>query len=58
MPRFDFQDLCIFLEKFHGITIKLGTLNRGLVDYGLSKTGSDISDASLRVIIEREVGSL
>ena len=58
MPGFDYQTLCIFLEKFHGITIRLGTLNRGLVDYGLNKTGSDITDASLRVVIEMEVGGL
>ena len=58
MPGFDYQTLCIFLEKFHGITIRLGTLNRGLVDYGLNKTESDITDASLRVVTEIEVGGL
>ena len=45
----------MFLEKFHSITISLRTLKRGLTDYGLNKIGSDISDASLRLIIEREI---
>ena len=45
----------MFLEKFHGITISLRTLKRRLADHRLNKIGSDISDASLQVIIEREV---
>ena len=41
---------------FHGITIRLRMLKRRLVDQRLNKIGSYISDASLQVIIEREVG--
>ena len=52
---FDYQTVCMFLEKFHGITISLRTLKRRLADHRLNKIGSDISDASLQVIIEREV---
>ena len=48
----------MFLEKFYGITISLRTLKRHLADYRLNKIGSDISDASLQVIIEREVSGL
>ena len=52
---FDYQTICMFLEKFHGITISLQTLKRRLADHRFNKIGSDISDASLQVIIEREV---
>ena len=52
---FDYQTICMFLETFHGITISLRTLKRQLAGHRLSKIGSDISDASLQVIIEREV---
>ena len=45
----------MFLETFHGITNSLRTLKRQLAGHRLSKIGSDISDASLQVIIEREV---
>ena len=45
----------MFLEKFNGITINLRTLKRRLADHRLNKIGSDKSDASLQVIIEREV---
>ena len=45
----------MFLEKLHGITIGLRTLKRLLADHRLNKIGSDISDPSLQVIIEREV---
>ena len=45
----------MFLERFHGITISLRTLKRRLGDSRLNKIGSDKSDASLQVIIEREV---
>ena len=51
---FDYQTICIFLETFHGIRISLPTLKR-LADLRLNKIGSDISDASLQVIIESEV---
>ena len=52
---FDYQTICMFLERFHGITISLRTLKRRLGDRRLNKIGSDKSDASLQVIIEREV---
>ena len=52
---FDYQAIFVFLEKFHGIRISLPTLKRRLADHRLNKIGSDISDASLQVIIEREV---
>ena len=52
---FDYQTICMFLEKFHGITISLRTLKWRLAGHRLNKIGSDISDASLQVIIEREV---
>ena len=45
----------MFLEKFHGITVSLRTLKRRLAGHRLNKIGSDISDASFQVIIEREV---
>ena len=51
---FDYQTICMFLEKFHGITISLRTLKRRLADHRLNKIGSNISDASLQVIIGRE----
>ena len=44
-----------FLENFYSIAISLRTLKCCLTDYGLDKFGSDISNASLRVIMEREV---
>ena len=52
---FDYQAICMFLEKFQGITISLRTLKRRLADHRLNKIGSDITDASLQVIIERQV---
>ena len=52
---FYYQTICMFLKKFHGITISLRTLKKRLADHRLNKIGSDISDASLQVIIEREV---
>ena len=52
---FDYQTICMFLETFHGITISLRTLKWRLAGHRLNKIGSDISDASLQVIIEREV---
>ena len=51
----DYQTICMFLEKFHGIAISLRTLKRHLADHRLHKIESDISDASLQVIIESEV---
>ena len=51
---FDYQTICMFLDKFHNITISLRVLKRRLADYRLNKIESDISDASLQVIIERE----
>ena len=53
----DYQTICMFLEKFHGFTISLQTLKIRLADHRLNKIGSDISDASLQVIIERELSS-
>ena len=53
----DYQTICMFLEKFHGFTISLQTLKIRLADHRLNKIGSDISDASLQVIIERELNS-
>ena len=44
----------MFLEKFHGITNSLRTLKRRLADHRLNKIGSDISDPSLQVVIDRE----
>ena len=52
---FDYQTICMFFEKFHGITISLRTLKRRLADHRLNKIGNNISDASFQVIIEREV---
>ena len=52
---FDCQTICMFLEQFHGVTISLRTLKRRPADHRLNKIGSDISDASLYMIIEREV---
>ena len=52
---FDYQTICMFLEKFHGITISLRTLKRRLAGHRLNKIGSNILDASLKVIIKREV---
>ena len=52
---FDYQTICMYLEKFHSITITLRTLKRHLTDHRLNKIGSDISCARLKVIIEREV---
>ena len=52
---FNYQTICIFLEKFHSITNSLRTLKRRLAGHRLNKIGSDISDASLQVITEREV---
>ena len=52
---FDYRTICMFLEKFHCITITLRTLKKRLSDHRLNKIGSDISDASLQVIIETEV---
>ena len=54
---FDYQTICMFLEKFHGISVSLRTLKRRLADHRLNKIASDISDANLQVIIEREVNS-
>lgn len=55
MNGFDYQTICLFIEKFRGITINLQTLKRRLADYGVNKTETELSDASLRVIIETKV---
>ena len=55
MNGFDYQTTCLFIEKFRGITINLQTLKRRLADYGVNKTEIELSDASLRVIIETKV---
>ena len=44
---FDYQTICMYLEKFHSITISLRTLKRHLTDHRLNKIGSDISGARL-----------
>ena len=49
------KDLITRYSWYHGITFSLRTLKRLLADHRLNKIGSDISDASLQVIIEREV---
>ena len=58
MCGFDYQTICVFLEKFHGNTISFGTLKRCLADHGLNKIGSYISDVRFQVIIERELRGL
>ena len=52
---FGYRTICMFLEKFHGITISLRTLKRPLADHRLNKIRSDKSDARLQELIEREV---
>ena len=47
--------MCMSLEKFYIVAITLRMLKRWLADHRLNKIGSDISDVSLQVIIEREV---
>ena len=49
------KDLITRYSWYHGITFSLRTLKRRLADHSLNKIGSDISDASLQVIIEREI---
>ena len=46
MNGFDYQTICLFIEKFRGITINLQTLKRRLADYGVNKTEIELSDAS------------
>ena len=50
---YNYQVICLFLEKFHGTEISLRTLKRHL--YMLKKTRTDISDETLCSIIEWEV---
>ena len=52
---FNYQTICMFLEKFHSMTVSLQILKRSLTDCRLNKIGCDISDASLQVVIKREV---
>ena len=52
---YNYQTVCLFLEKFHGIEISLRTLKRRLAQYVLKKASNDISDETLPSIIEREV---
>ena len=40
----NYQTICLFLEKFHGIEISLRTLIRRLAQYVLKKASTDISD--------------
>ena len=51
----NYQTICLFLEKFHGIEISLRTLIRRLAQYVLKKASTDISDETWCSIIEREV---
>ena len=52
---YNYQTICLFLEKFHGTETSLRTLKRRLVQYVLKKASTDISDETLCSIIEREV---
>ena len=49
---YNYQTVCLFLEKFHGIKISLKTLKRLLTQYVLKKASTDISDETLFAIIE------
>ena len=51
---YNYQTICLFLEKFHGTEISLITLKRRLAQYVLKKASTDISDETCS-IIEREV---
>ena len=51
----NYQTICLFLEKFHGIEISLRTLIRRLAQYVLKKASTDISDETWCSIIKREV---
>ena len=51
----NYQPICLFLEKFHGIEISLRTLKRRLAQYVLKKASTDISDETLCVVIERKL---
>ena len=52
---YNYQTMCLFLEKFHGIEISLRTLKRRLAQYVLKKASINISDETICSIIEREV---
>ena len=52
---YEYQTICMFLEKYHQTTISLRTLKRRLAEYGLKKNPDSISDDCLRTIIEREI---
>ena len=49
--RYNYQTICLFLEKFHGFEISLRTLKR---QYVLKKASTDISDETSYSIIELE----
>ena len=51
----NYQTICLFLERFHGIEISLGTLKSRLAQYVLKKESTDISDETLCAVIEGEV---
>ena len=49
---YNYQTVCLFLKKFHGIKVSLKTLKRLLTQYVLKKASTDISDETLFAIIE------
>ena len=49
---YNYQTLCLSLERFHGIEISLRTLKRRLAQYVIKKASADISDETMCSIIE------
>ena len=52
---YNYQTICLLLEKFHGTEISLRTLKRRLAQYVLKKASTDIANETSCSIIKREV---
>ena len=54
---FRYDDIILFLEKYHNIDINVRSLKRRLNDYGLKRRESDFDEQSVKEIIRREIAN-
>ena len=52
---YNYQTICLFFERLHGIEISLRTLKRHSAQYVLEKASTDISDETLCAVIDQKV---
>ena len=55
---YNYQKICLFLEKFHGIKVSLRTFEGRLAQYVLEKVRTDISDEMLYRYVQKLSGKL